>query len=93
MDQIWQIILSVDWTQFGKWGALIAAVLVLFRDKLPAVKNLKIPFLQRDVDVDDLAAVKQLEARGERRGCPKLQEAVGGVEKAFFNKGTPKSEG
>lgn len=85
----WSFLQTIDWTQFGKWGAIIGLVVYLFRDKIPAVKAIvasKVGVSAEDPDVADLAAIKRLEARAERRGCPKLADAVQAVEANFFNR-------
>jgi hypothetical protein len=85
----WSFLQTIDWTQFGKWGAIIGLVVFLFRDKIPAVQGLiasKVAGVEEDPDVADLTAIKRLEARAERRGCQKLAEAVSVVETNFFNK-------
>lgn len=95
MQTILDLLSQIDWTQFGGWGLIVAGVLAMFRDKIkkavPALAGLN-PFGAGDVDVADLAAVKQLEARAERRGCPKLANAVSEVEVCFFNKKKVKAE-
>jgi hypothetical protein len=90
VDTILSILNQIDWAQFGGWGLIVAGILGLFRKQvaaaLPMVKGL-LP--SGDEDFADLKAVKQLEARAERRGCKKLKDAVVGVQTCFFNKAEP----
>jgi hypothetical protein len=90
------VLSSLNWSQ---WVAIAVAVLSAFfavKDKLPSLKLPRIlpgrtapaaaPTADVDVDVLDLGAIKRLEDRAERRGCPKMQEAVRALEAVFFNK-------
>jgi hypothetical protein len=84
---------SLNWTQIAAIAVALASVFFGVKDKLPALKGL-LPSSKAepvDEDVADLAAIKRLEARAERRGCPKLAEAVAVVETNFFNR-APKAE-
>jgi hypothetical protein len=94
VETIVNLLSQIDWAQFGGWGLIVAGILGLFRKQVAAA----VPFVKGlvssgDEDFADLKAVKQLEARAERRGCKKLKDAVVGVQSCFFSKGaTPKTE-
>jgi hypothetical protein len=81
----------IEWLQanptiLGAYTALVIGVLMLIRDKLPTKLANRLGY---DVDQDDLRAMKQLESRAERRGCPKLKADMEALQRDFFNKRQP----
>lgn len=78
-------------SQYGMWGILLAGVLVVSSDKwLPAIKGLvnrrSTEPTEAERDIAEVAALRLLQDRAKRSGCPKFLAAVHAVEPCFFNK-------
>ena len=73
---------ALTWQQLSAGGVIIVILVVMYRDKL---KGLVPRRAAEDTDVEDLAACKRLQDRGERRGCKEFQGAVETCFLHFFD--------